>query len=417
MKKLLVLPAALLAVALLLAACSSSGKGGSGGGTGVGTSGVSSPPARSTSTSTSPAGASSSAGSGSSSPAGSGGSGPAPTLRDFRVADLTWVGSHGWALGEADCLSGGGQCDAIEQTTDGGRTWSSLPAPKAQTYLGVSSGCQGNCLNGLRFATDRIGWAYGPQAFYTTRDGGRTWTRSAGGAYALESLDETVIRVVYPQGLPGSFQVQVANVDLDGWKTVALPGGPDIGYGTLLGRAPGISYLLVQGHPAGGGQDARSKLYTSTDGGRTWAARGEPCPQNGTGPNGEVDSTMLTVAPDGSATVLCYRRIAGGGPFTATAPRNGTFRAGSRSALGSAMVTGFGAASSSVIVIVLADTFRSADGGRSFARLAANAGSSPGDPVYVGFSTTTLGYAISADRHTLFTTTDAGRTWTSYRFG
>jgi hypothetical protein len=123
----------------------------------------------------------------------------------------------------------------------------------------------------------------------------------------------------------------------------------------------------------------------------------------------------MTSAPDGSVAVLCRDRF-GGRVFTAVSTDGGAhFVAGSGSALGSADISAFAAASASVLFVSSDETYRSTDGGRHFARLSANSGSSPGPLGWLGFASATVGHGVSVDRRTLWLTTDAGRTWSSGR--
>ena len=52
--------------------------------------------------------------------------------------------------------------------------------------------CAGPCVKHLRFANDRVGYAYGDDALFMTNDGGRSWSPEKGGAILLESLDKNV---------------------------------------------------------------------------------------------------------------------------------------------------------------------------------------------------------------------------------
>ena len=86
--------------------------------------------------------------------------------------------------------------------------------------------------------------------------------------------------------------------------------------------------LLRQGHAAyaeifqnvaGGAEDAHATLLTSTDDGRTWTVRADPC---GTSGGQEADSTELAVADDGSLSVLCRSR-SGAAAFVRTSTDHG----------------------------------------------------------------------------------------------
>ena len=54
---------------------------------------------------------------------------------------------------------------------------------------GETGGCATRCVQHIRFATDQIGYAFGPHALLMTTDGGLDWTPQSGGADALETLN------------------------------------------------------------------------------------------------------------------------------------------------------------------------------------------------------------------------------------
>jgi photosystem II stability/assembly factor-like uncharacterized protein len=337
-------------------------------------------------------------------------------LNGFLVADLTFVGTQGWALGTVGCSAGSGRCPAIAHTTDNGRSWQSIKAPAVNVAVpGLGAGgCGSPCVSSIRYASPAVGYLFGPTALLMTTDGGHHWRRQSGHADALESLDGNVIRISDGGGCPPGcrYTAQVAGLGSASWTAVPLPGRTTTATGVLLARTGSRAYLLALGHPAGGAQDARSTLWTSADDGRHWTNRGEPCPQG----SREVDSTALTSAPDGSVTVLCRPRTASGRPFVAVSTDGGArFRAGSRTALGGADVSALGAAGASTILVSSDDTYRSTDGGRHFTRLSANSDSSPGALGWLGFASPSVGHGISVDRRTLWTTTDGGRAWVAGR--
>jgi photosystem II stability/assembly factor-like uncharacterized protein len=277
----------------------------------------------------------------------------------------------------------------------------------------------------LRFATATTGYAYGRDALYLTTDGGRTWQRQPGGALALETLSGNVIRVS-TGCLPGCpMAIQTSPIGGTTWTTSDTI-QPGMSPGVALVRTGHAAYVAVFGHTSGGAVNATTKLWTSSDDGAHWTDRGEPCPQSGDITQGgsaslEYDTTRIAAAPDGSLTALCTQRQASDGSaslgwqFTVTSTDGGhTFTAGARQALGSAPVSALAAASARVILVSSDDTYRSTDGGRSFTRLDAESGSSPGKASWLGFESATDGRAISADGRTLWTTHDAGATWTAH---
>ncbi|MEO8888534.1 MAG: hypothetical protein ABI301_06295, partial [Jatrophihabitantaceae bacterium] len=259
-------------------------------------------------------------------------------LTHVRVLDLTFVSNtEGWALATADCLdptATAPACPAMLHTTNAGTSWTTVPNPPAN--VPIDSSCAEPCIQHIRFATDRIGYAFGPSTLLMTTDGGASWKAQTGGADALETLDGNVIRVVHQgQGCPPGcvYGVQTAPIGSTAWKPVRLPAATSSGMsvGVSLTRTGSSAYLAVFGHTSGGGSNARTNLYRSTDDGASWTNGGEPCSSVG---GAEVDSTQLTSGADGSVTVLCSRRGSTPGEFTSTAyASQPTFRAGAATAL------------------------------------------------------------------------------------
>jgi photosystem II stability/assembly factor-like uncharacterized protein len=336
-------------------------------------------------------------------------------LNGFLVADLTFVGNQGWALGTVGCTAGSGRCPAIAHSTNDGRRWQSIKPPAVHVAVpGLDTGdCTAPCVTSIRFATPGVGYLYGggaAGALLMTTDGGNHWQRQSGNADALESLDGNVIKISDGGGCPPgcTYRASTAAIGSSSWKTVRTLPSRTTNTGVLLSRTGSRAFALELGHPAGGAQDARSTLWVSADDGHHWADRGEPCPQ---GPH-EADSVALTSAPDGSVTLLCRVRSAAARQFTVTSTNGGaSFTSGSRTALGSGEITALGAASSAILLVSSDDTYRSADGGHHFARLGAQGGSSPGQLGWLGFASSQVAHAISVDRRTIWVTTDGGRSW------
>ena len=345
--------------------------------------------------------------------------GPVPNA--FQVADLTFVSAHdGWALGTAECFKTPGErCTALLRTDDGGQRWQSVPNPPA--HLRINGDCADPCVAHIRFANKLIGYAHGPAALFMTTDGGQNWTTLDGGADALESLAGNVIRVTTEGGCspPGcTYRVLTAPNGSSQWHQADAPTAKLTGDGVVLGRTGNAAFLEILKHPAGGAESQQPTLLTSTDDGATWIDRGTPCPQD-PGPSGEVDASLMATADDGSVTLLCTPRQADSTSqqFTVTSTNDGAkFVPGGRQALGSAPISALGAASASVLLVSSDDTYRSDDGGRTWHRLGANAGSSPGAVSWFGFESTTVGCAISSDGRTVWTTLDAGKTWSKHTF-
>lgn len=348
--------------------------------------------------------------------------GPAggPVPAGFRAADLTWISTtDGWALGTAPC--GQPPCTSIVRTTDGGKSWVGIPAPVAGLF--GADGCASNCLTSLRFANPLVGYAFGPSALYLTTDGGQNWRQQAGPAYALEIGDGTVLRVTNSSGPAADcainagcpFKIQRAVIGATSWQDIPLPSGAPPLVGLSLVRSGPLAVLTTFGHVSGGAQTARSALFVSTDDGAHWTMRADPCP---TGAGGEFDTRATSSAPDGSVTVLCASRQAGGSQFTMTSTDAAGHFSAAPASLGSATVGVLAAASASTLLVSSDSLYRSTDGGRHWSR----PGHAPAGASYLGFQTAEVGRAVGPAASgqlgsaTVWTTTDAGQNWTSYTF-
>jgi hypothetical protein len=318
-------------------------------------------------------------------------------LSGFRVSDVTFVSdTEGWAIGTARCLNGSGaRCPAMMHTADG-RTWTSMPTPP------IGAGHQ---QLRIRFATDKIGYAYDPSVLFMTQDGGRTWQRQPGGAVALETLDGNVARVVSPHsGCPGpcDVRVQIAPIGTSAWKSVPVSGGRIDAAAVQLARADNDIYLLAQQHAS------VSAFVVLADTGDSSQSRGEPCSSVGPG----YAAVAVDAAPGRQVAVLCRsadgqaaERVAvssdAGGSF---APRSGTLPPRTLDLL-SGDPRG-------VLLAGGTDVYRSADGGRSWARVPGL-----GSVRFLGFESTDVARAVSTDGATVWTTSDGGLHWQASRFG
>jgi photosystem II stability/assembly factor-like uncharacterized protein len=344
--------------------------------------------------------------------------GPVPA--GFRAVDLTWVSADtGFALGTAPCDKA--PCTSIVRTVDGGRSWVGLPAPKA--LLSGTDTCTGSCdqVSGLRFANARVGYAFGANALFLTTDGGRSWTKQPGAsAYSLEIVDGLVLRVSgqAPSCAPGcAFKVQRAAIGGTEWHELSLPAGAQSA-GAQLAASGNTVVLATFGHLSGGAQNQASVLFTSTDGGTSWRKAGEPCPQ---GSGGEVDTVAVTVASDQSITGLCAPRGGTGAKFTMTSTDGGAHFAAAPASLGAAAGNVLGAASATTLLVSLDQLYRSTDAGRHWRRTD-EGGRGPGAASWIGFESSSVGRVLAVDRpgtaasDTVWTTTDAGRSWSAHGF-
>lgn len=335
---------------------------------------------------------------------------------NVRVRDLTFAGTNdGWALATATCQTG--RCTELLRTHDGTH-WSRLAAPPFR-YPAVAH---------IRFATDAIGYAFGPGGFFMTTTGGRTWQRQPGGALALETLDGNVVRVIaHGTGCPAYCHVQVetAAIGSPTWTVAPIPESvPNSlgGYGISFARGGSDVYLLSLGHPAGGSSRAYSTLYRSTDDGHTWQSMGEPCPQV----TREVDSLVIGAGMGDRVSVLCMTRQPHYGRlFVATSTDAGSHFTAHGLLPKSLTNAVFGAPDTTLVgdpstVLALAGI----DGGAGPALLLSDDGGAtwqlardvPGGVTFVGFENSQVGRVVAQHGRSIWTTRDGGRTWTPITF-
>ena len=337
----------------------------------------------------------------------------------FKAYDLTFVGSDIWAMGSATCYSSGvGRCSLLVHSTDGVH-WSMLK-PTPFNVADDTTGCATRCVEHIRFATPKVGYLYGPSSLLMTTDAGRTWKEQPGGALALETLDNNVIRVSSTPGCaPGcTYTVQTSAIGATKWTTVTLPGTYP-GDGVTLARTGSAAYLLTTGHVTGGAQNAQSALFTSSDDGAIWTNRGEVCAQN-PGANGEVDSAAMTGGSDGSIEVLCQPRLEtrtdtawvtistnGGRTFQRTP---GLLDSATPALVGAGTAQDFCVQSTKQLSCTR-------DGGRTYAAAHAS-GKGPRQPIWLGFENQSDGRALeisgsgSGLTSNLWTTHNGGKSWT-----
>ena len=332
------------------------------------------------------------------------GIGPVPNA--FRISDLTFVSANdGWALGSGQCFNNpSSRCIAVLRTSDGGKDWVSVPNPGA--HISINGSCADPCVTNIRFATKDIGYAFGPSALFVTIDGGTHWRRQSGGASSLEVENGTALR-------SSNGKVQIADVGGDSWQAASLPS--NLQFDTFVMRSAHNAYVLTVPASAGGDKLVQH-VYASTDDGKTWTDRGDPCSR----PNRGVDITHLAAGADGSVSLLCEDRQLGDagtvGHFVRTSTDGGaTFGSPVPTTLASERIS-FGAADSSTLFYVADALYRSTDGGASWKRVGIDATTSPGNTGFLGFENPTTGRWVTGDGSTVWTTTDAGVNWTAHTF-
>jgi photosystem II stability/assembly factor-like uncharacterized protein len=357
-------------------------------------------------------------------------------IHGFHVLDMTFDAlNDGYALGSSHCLSGPGTCTALVHTTDGTH-WTAISGTHSTPFnVEGDPTCATACVSHIRFATQRTGYVFGPSALFMTTDGGVSWTPEAGGADALETLDNNVIRIkgIDVACVGACAVVQTAPIGSTTWTTQpGLAGWPVNAVAVDLSRQRGKAYLLAQTYnPAkgNGGGDGGS-LYVSSTGGATWTLSKSGCPYIGDGYFN--DMVGLATASDGSATLACTSggtpvpNFYAGGSVTSTDGGVTFVRQPQGGKLGP--ISAIGAADATTIFAVASDKaclcsdgrnvlYRSTDGGNSWTPVPAVpvAGTLP----FFGFEDAAVGRIVTdnATASTVWTTHDAGLTWSSVTFG
>jgi hypothetical protein len=206
----------------------------------------------------------------------------------FEPLSVTFVSlTTGWALGRAPCRSSG-ECLALFETTDTGRSWSarSLPASLlAQADRKLDGRTAGVGLN-VRFADPSDGWIFGgiPLAsgsgvmvLWSTHDGGQVWHKQtirafSGGIFDLEAGAGWAHAMAPDNG--DGVAVESSPVSRDSWRSankVAL--GDPAGGGEQSGSIvlQGGTGWLVEGNDRGTTGSAR------LDSAHQWAGWTPPC--------------------------------------------------------------------------------------------------------------------------------------------
>jgi photosystem II stability/assembly factor-like uncharacterized protein len=325
-------------------------------------------------------------------------SSPAPTDSsepvDHSVADLSFVGTDDvWALTQ----------DGIDHSLDGGKTW---------TYASVRA----DGVSQIRFATDDIGYAFGSGLFMTT-NGGKTWTMPIkDDVEDVETLDGTVIVLTNPLQ---QLKIQVAAIGSSDFKTVTLPNGAGSFYGATLVRTRHLSVLKLGYHPAGSIQ--ATPMFISTDGGYTWTERDDPCGSYGNSKGSKINTGAgweVTTGADGSISLLCELRPVGD---KSEQQRVATSTDGGKTFTYS-VTTDVTNSGRNNLVTPDAHTYlvsdgqgllRSTDAGATWNRVLSRYVSN-GPSLRCGFETSTVGRCT--DESTIWTTRDAGASWTSQPF-
>lgn len=336
-----------------------------------------------------------------------------PVLSNPRITDLTFTGDGGFALGSADCLQGvEPRCPAAYRNT-GNALWTSTQGTAFNVPDTPRTGeCAAPCVEHVRFATDQLGYAYGPRAFYTTTDGGRDWTREPGGAVALETYFQNTIRIVANDPACGSAcgdTIETAPLNSTAWTPATGPGATKVGGdgAVQLVRSGESAYVLSvrSGKPGDNGTDWAGSLISSTDLGHTWTAHGDPCQASGT----DFHATGVSAGNGAHLTVLCSPVSGHGSSYVTTSSDGGSSFTPQSGAIPAGAAGGLLTGSPDTVLLSGGDdgVERSIDGGVHWQPVSGPSG----QITFVGSESTTTARVVADGGRSIWTTRDAGATW------
>jgi hypothetical protein len=238
----------------------------------------------------------------------------APAPPHFRPTSITMIsGGVGAVIGQAGPPCATASCTSLAGTSNYGKTWYGISAPRT----GAPNGSQG--VSQLRFLDLKHGWAYGPQ-LWETSNGGHSWASVPTGGLRVTGLETAGSRVFvllasclgtgadYTAGCsafslysaaPGSTSLQQVTLLPAGLGSSAMAAGRQGSSASLVigGAVPSVAgrraYLLA---PSG-------DIFSGSVSGGPWTQVGKaPCPPGAAAANGAPLGAQLTTS--GSALLL-----------------------------------------------------------------------------------------------------------------
>jgi hypothetical protein len=287
-----------------------------------------------------------------------------------------------------DCTT---TCLRLAQTRDGGRTFTPLAVPAG--VGGAVNDPTPSTVMDVRFGSADDGWLFG-DGLWSTHDGGAHWGKQKlpGRVQRLEAAAGTVWALVTPLSSGKTTTLWRAPVGSDEWTKV-----PDVSLTYAVD-------LSVQGQHvvAIGGMD--SKAWVGDRG--KFVTAESPCP-GGNGFGGQLSATGSLWAVCGTGTAARLLTSADGTTWKQVVP---SFLA---DALPNQAVIGARTASDAVLSLGPSEPFYRIQSDGSGA--AVKQSPTGGDTGYIGFTSRTVGYAVTNNK--LWRTDDGGDTWTKLKIG
>jgi len=335
--------------------------------------------------------------------------GPVPAA--FLPYSITSVGAGvTYLLGDAPCRAA--PCTSVVRSTDGGRSWVGVPAPKAPLPRWQDGRLSPrSTVRDLRFASTKNGWAYGG-ALYATHDAGGSWQAvDVGGAVLDLATDGTttyaVVATCDPQGYScTNARLRSTPASRDHWQDVPGVTGGSTGQISLSGNQGVVLMTQISG-------EARLSVRS----GSQWRPVTSPCPSELSGATASASSRRLFAFCGGGAAGSVYLRTY----VSDDAGRSWHRQPGSPLQLANGTLLVTAAATSDLLLAAsLSPDFpnplaRSGDGGRSWTD--AGAPSLQGGWRYVGASSASSLVALPGRPDgSVWTSRDGGLHWAAFRF-
>jgi hypothetical protein len=231
--------------------------------------------------------------------------GVGPVPRGFNPVSFTAISADVfWLLGDADCPAA--VCTSIVRTSDGGKHFVAIPAPRVPL---TNSNDASDSIDTLRFASPLVGYAFNAQSFrradastdpiWETTDGAARWRRLTIGdvrAFATGGGFLYLVTGHCRAGVCRSLALRRAPLGTTAWTSTPLP--VSAVESTILLAVYG-SALWISASPTSG-VHPNQILLTSTDSGTNFTIGKSPC-VNGLGGDLEATSTAVlwAICPTG----------------------------------------------------------------------------------------------------------------------
>jgi hypothetical protein len=312
-------------------------------------------------------------------------------------------------------------------TRDGGRAWTRLAELAACLTQCTTTGEEE--VDNIAFRSPDVGYLYGGlgiSPLMMTTDGGHKWKAESGRDTAALAFDGGEVLRVSSSGLgcpgPCDWSIDDASLGSNSWTTVETP-EPGNNYSAQLVMEGTDVYALFPGSLAQGAGTQQAALYISGDAGAQWMEHADPCGYTGSMPD---DAQEISAAPDGVLAVLCEPRVDEGTGFFVIVSNDAGLLFGSREPIPTAFGQQLAATSSSNLFVGNSGVsgqgsydyqlIRSRNGGATWTTVVnyrSQVEQTTGD--YLGFEGPADGHWI-APSSTLWTTTDAGASWSQSTF-